>query len=178
MIKNQDGTPYKLSDLRAFDPQNPEKDLFNSVDAETIEINGTPVFYYEVFIDFNSIDQLYHEARSKVWAPTPVCLHAAYDPMTSQMYMTAWGADSPDEIMFEFNYRAVLDKLGHPPKIGSMLFTPHRNEYWVVKDRKLADWRNWHQIRLQLECGRFQDNLTTEEGQSTKMRRPTDLDIN
>lgn len=178
MIKNQDGSPYKLSDLRAFDPQNPEKDLFNSIDAETIEINGSPILYYQVHIDFNSIDQLYHESRSKIWSPTPVCLHAAYDPMSSQLYMNSFGADSPDEIMFEFNYQAVRQKLGSPaPRfIGSMIFTPHRNEYWVVADRKLADWRNWHQIRLQLECKRFQESLTTGEGMAT--RKVTNIDIN
>lgn len=178
MIKNQDGSAYKLSELKAFDPNNMEKDLFNSIDAEAIELNGTPVYYYEVFIDFNSIDQLYHEARSKVWSPIPVTLYSMYDPIPNHMYMNSFGADSPDELMFEFNYQAVLDALGKPPKIGSMIFTPHRNEYWVVKDRKLADWRNWHQIRLQLECGRFQNSLTTESGESTAMRRPTNIDIN
>jgi hypothetical protein len=176
MIKNMDGTPFQLSDLRAFDPQNPEKDLFNSIDAEAIEINGTPLFYYEVFIDFNSIDQLYHESRNKVWSPNPVCLHTAYDPISSQFSMGAFGSDSPDEIMFEFNYSAVLKKLGHPPKIGSMIFTPHRSEYWVLVDRKLADWKNWHQIRLQMECKRFQESLTTGEGMAT--RKVTNIDIN
>lgn len=178
MLMNKDGTPFQLSNLRAFNPNNVEKDLFNSIDAEAIQINGTPIFYYEVFIDSNSIDPLLHEARSKVWSPIPICLYASYDPVISEIFMTPYGADGPTEVVFELNHKAVLDALGHLPKIGSMIFTPHKNEHWIIKDRKLSDWKNWHQLRLQLECGRFQESKTTEDGMATDRRQPTRIDIN
>ena len=34
---------------------------------------------------------------------------------------TAFGIDSPDEMTFELNYKAVLRDLGYAPKIGSRL---------------------------------------------------------
>jgi hypothetical protein len=175
MIRNADGSPYQLTQFQVFDPNNTEKDLFNEIDAEIIQINGSPIYYYEVFIDDNSIDPLYREARSKVWAPKPVCLYGMYDPVSSQSYMNAFGYDSPDEVAFQLNYAEVLKQIGHPPKLGSRLFTPHKQEHWVIKHRALADWKTWLEVRLILECDRFQENLTTGEGEVTQQKVPFTL---
>jgi hypothetical protein len=52
-------------------------------------------------------------------------LYCSYDPKNSQNLVNAFGIDAPDELQIEFNYRDVLQKVGHPPKIGSRLYTPH-----------------------------------------------------
>ena len=67
MLKNPDGTPYKpTGSLEQFDPDNPERCLWNDWDAEWIKIYGSPVFYYEVFIQTGSLDKLYREDRGKI----------------------------------------------------------------------------------------------------------------
>jgi hypothetical protein len=177
MIRNPDGSPYKpTGTLTQFDPDNPEFELFNSLDQEIIEIGGTPIMYYEVFINVSNIDELYVEARDKLWSEVPICLNGYYDPIPSQNAMGAFGIDSPDELMIEFNYRHVLKKLKHPPKIGARIFTPHKREHWVVIQRNVEVFKLWGELRLQLMCGRFQESLTTGEGRVTQ--RQPDFKLN
>lgn len=164
-IKNPDGSTYKpTGSLQQFDPENKEHELFNIWDQEAIEIGGTPLEYYEVFINVNNIDELYVESRDKIWSQHPVCIYGYYDPIPSQNAMGAFGIDSPDEMMFEFNYQHVLKTLGHAPKIGSRIFSPHKREHWVVVQRGVEVFKLWGELRLQVMCGRFQESLTTGEG--------------
>lgn len=176
-INNPDGSTYHpTGTLQQFDPQSLEHELFNIWDQEAIEIGGTPLFYYQVFINVNNIDEIYMEARDKLWSQHPICLHGYYDPIPSQNAMGAFGIDSPDEIMFEFNYRHVLKILGHAPKIGARIFTPHKGENWVVKQRNVEVFKLWGELRLQVMCDRFQESLTTGEGKVTQ--RQPDFKIN
>jgi hypothetical protein len=55
-IKNADGSVYKTTgSLQQFDPTNTEHDLFNLWDQEVIEIGGTPLYYYDLFINISNI---------------------------------------------------------------------------------------------------------------------------
>lgn len=120
--------------------------------------------YYEIFINVGNIDELYVEARDKIWSEHPQCIYGYYDPIPSQNHMSMFGMDSPDEIMFEFNYRHVLKTLGHAPKIGARIYSPHKRENWVVIQRGVEVFKLWGELRLQVMCGRFQESLTTGEG--------------
>jgi len=168
-IRNPDGSVYRTSNsLQQFDPNNPEHDLFNIWDEEVIEIGGSPLYYYEVFINMNTIDELYVEDRGKLWSNCPKCIYGYYEPIPAQNYMTVFGIDSPDEMMFEVNYRHALREIGHAPKIGSRIFTPHKRENWVVIQRNLEVYKMWGELRIQLMCQRFQESLTTGEGKVTQ----------
>jgi hypothetical protein len=161
-IKNLDGTPYQTgSSLQQFDPNNPEFNLFNTWDQEIIGIGGTPIYYYEVFIQMNTVDPLYLEDRGKIWSQKPICLYGYYDPLPPQNMMTPFGYDSPLEMMFEFNYKDVLSRIHHPPKIGSRLFTPHKREHWVIIQRAVGEFKLWGELRLQVMCNRWTDDLVT-----------------
>jgi hypothetical protein len=164
-IYNKDGSLYSSTgSLRMFDPSSPEHDLFNSWDEEAIKIAGTPLFYYEVFIQQNTVDPIYVEDRGKLWSPNPIALYCYYEPIKSKNDLTNFGIDAPDEMIFELNYRAALRAIGHPPKIGSRVFSPHLSENWVVIQRNLAQFKKWGAIRLELICQRFQESVTTGEG--------------
>jgi hypothetical protein len=164
-IKNSDGSIYKTSgSLQQFDPENPEFDLFNMWDQEVIGIGGTPIFYYEIFIQANTLDELHIEDRGKLWSPVPICLYGYYDPVPSRANWTVFGADGPTEMMIEFNYKDVLSRLGHAPKLGARIYTPHKRENWVVQDRNVEVFKLWGELRLQLMLVRFQESLTTGEG--------------
>lgn len=168
-IYNSDGSVFQVTGkLSQFDPNNPEHELFNQYDQEIIEINGTPLYYYEVFINMNTIDELYVEDRGKLWSNCPICIYGFYEPIPSQNFMGTFGIDSPDEIMFEFNYRYVLNTLKHVPKIGSRIFSPHKSENWVITQRNLENYKLWGELRLQLMCQRFQETTTTGEGKVTQ----------
>ena len=169
MLKNQDGSCYKVSSsIQQFDPENPELYLFNSWDQDAIKMGGSPIFYHEVFIQSGTVDQVYWEDRGKIFSPIGIELWGFYEPIASQNYQSAFGFDSPDDMIFEFNYRAVLKAVGHPPKIGSRLFTPHKREDWIVVSRKTGEFKLWGELRLQLVCQRFQEDVVTGEGKVTQ----------
>jgi hypothetical protein len=160
-IRNPDGSLYRVVGSRQqFDPENPDLELFDLWDAEAIEVGGSPIFYYEVFIQPQTVDPIYWEDRGKIWSTEPVQLYAVYEPVQPQNLISNFGFDSPDDVMFELNVRATLNAIGHPPRIGSKVFTPHKREWWEIVERKLTEWKMWGEIRLQLFCKRYQDSLT------------------
>jgi hypothetical protein len=91
-IRNPDGSPYKpTGTLTQFDPDNPEFELFNSLDQEIIEMGGTPDHVLRgVSSTSSNIDELYVEARDKLWSEHPICLSGYYDPIPSQNAMGAF----------------------------------------------------------------------------------------
>ena len=176
-ILNPDGSTFKpTGTLQQFDPENPEHDLFNVWDQEVIEIGGSPLLYYEIFINVNNIDSLYMESRDKIWSQHPICVHGYYEPIHSQNFINAFGIGSPDEMMFEFNYRHILTHIGHAPKIGARIYSPHKRENWVVIQRNVEVFKLWGEVRLQVMCQRFQESLTTGEGKVTQ--REPDFKVN
>jgi hypothetical protein len=158
-IYKPDGKPFcPTGSLQQFDDQNPARDLFNIYDEETIRLGGSPLFYFELFIDVNNVDPLYLESRAKIYSQNPIQLWCVYEPVPSQNMQTAFGIDSPDEMTFELNYRAVLKEIGHPPKIGSRVKTPFLNEDWIIIERKLGEFKLYNALRIQLVCQRFQED--------------------
>jgi len=177
MLRNPDGSCFKASgSLQQFDPENPDHFLFNTWDQEAIQIGGSPIFYHEVYIQSGTVDQQYWEDRGKMFAPIGIQLWGFYEPVSAQNYQGAFGFDSPDEVNFEFNYRAVLKAVGHPPKIGSRLFTPHKREDWIIVTRKVGEFKMWGELRIVLGCQRFQEDVVTGEGKVTQKK--TDFKIN
>lgn len=169
MLRNTDGTPYQLAgSLQQFDPENKEFDLFNLWDQEVINIGGIPVFYYEVMIQSNTVDPLFWEDRGKIFSNTPICLMSYYDPVPNQNAMEVFGIDSPDEIMLNFNYADVIQKLGHPPRVGSRIFTPHKRENWEIIQNHGEEYKLWGQLRMQVMCRKFQESSTVGEGKVTQ----------
>jgi len=168
MLRNTDGTPYKLGDLKLYDPCKPDYELMNKWDEEIIERSGSPIYYYEIFINVSSIDPLYREARDKLFSPNPIEFHAIYEPISSQFYQDEFGIGSPDEVVFECNKSSVLNKINHFPKPGSRIFSPHRRENWEIIQCKTGDFHYWSEFRLSILCKRYQESITTQNGQVTR----------
>jgi len=162
MIRNPDGSCYHLvGSIQQFDPENQEHNLFNLWDEEVIQQGGSPIFYYELLIQPNTVDPLYVEDRGKLWSTNGIKLWGFYDPQPNTNTQGLFGIDAPDEMVFEFNYRNVLNKIGHVPKVGSRLFTPHKGESWEIIQRNDGEFKMWGQLRLQLICRKFQESTTT-----------------
>lgn len=154
-----------LSFFNADPTNNPDIQFMNKIDAETIQIGGSPIHYHEVFIQEGTIDKLYGEDRGKIFSPIPVQLYAFYEPIASTRAQGVFGIDSAmDEIMFECNLSAVLQAIGHMPKVGSLIHTPHLGENWVIIECKTAEFKLWGRFRINIHCGRFQESVTTGEG--------------
>ena len=81
-----------------------------------------------------------------------------------------FGIDSPDEMVFEVNFKATVDAIGHPPKVGSRIFTPHKREDWRIIQRNAGEFKLWGEIRMQILCERYQESVTTGEGKVTQKK--------
>lgn len=177
-IYNPDGSEYKPSgEFVQYKPKSGEHDVFNSWDQEAIKIGGAPLHYYEIFINVSEIDELYVEARDKLWSQHPISVYGYFDPVPSQNFMSVFGIDSPEEMMFEFNYRYILNAIGHAPKIGARIYSPHKNQDWVIIQRNVQEFKLWGELRLQVMCTRFQESLTTGEGKVSATRK-SDFTVN
>lgn len=164
-----DGKPYQASgSLNQYDPNNPQHALFNLWDEDAIRQGGSPIFYYELFIPTGEIDTDYWEARGALFSPVGTEIWAAYDPQASQNYMNMFGMDSPVEVIFELNAKAVIKAIGHMPKIGSRIETPHLGENWEIVQRNLGEFKMWGALRVQLICRKFQETTTRQNGRVTE----------
>lgn len=178
MIRNPDGTPYKvLGSTQQFDPESSQHDLFNDWDQEALQRGGSPLYYYEMLVQPQTVDPIYLEDRGKLFTNHPVMLWCTYEPIPSQNLLNQFGIDAPDEMKFELNYRAVLRAIGHPPKLGSRLYSPHLRENWVIVQRNLGEFKMWGALRLELICQRFQESLTTGEGKVTQKQPDVKIKI-
>jgi hypothetical protein len=168
-LYNKDGTPYKAAgNIQQFDPNSPDLCLLNFWDQEAIKQGGSPIFYYEIVISHATVDRTWMESREKLYAPNPIQLYCFYEPSPVQADQGLYGIDATEEAVFEFNYRAFLDAVGHPPKIGSRIFSPHKRENWVIVGRKDSEFKLWGQFRLQITCQKFQESVTSGEGKVTQ----------
>ena len=162
-ILGNDGKPYKTAGTASqFAPQSSQLKLFDLWDEAAIKIGGTPVYYYEMFISPGEIDTDYFESRGKLWSDHPVELYAVYDPQASQNHMNQFGVDSLNEIILECNAQAVLRAVGHMPKVGSRIHTPHLGDDWEIIQTNLGEFKLWGAMRLLIICKQWQGNVTDE----------------
>lgn len=172
-MKNSDGTEYKAGGgIRQFDPKNNQLKLFDLWDQETIMSSGSPIYYYEVFIANSEIDPDYNEARGKVFSNFPVEFWGLYDPVASQNFLNQFGLDSMNEIAIECNTNDLIKRIGHMPKIGSRIHTPHLGENWEIVQRNYAEFKLWGNMRTILICKQFQESITTSSGKVTEKSPP------
>lgn len=166
------GRPYKAAgSIQQFDPENPEINLFHMWDQEIIQQGGSPIFYYELFIPPATIDPIYRESRNKIYSNYSVQLWGTYEPTPGENLQNMFGIDSPTEMVFDFNVRDVLSRIGHLPKIGSRLYTPHKRESWRIIQRNMGEFKMWGELRLQLITERFQDDVISNAGR-VKQQEP------
>lgn len=159
MINNPDGSPFKFSGSSSvYENKNKLLALFDKWDQEALIMGGSPIYYYEVLVPVDKIDQ-YLENRSKVWHVVPNKLWANYEPVGGQASQSQFGLDSYDEVMFELNANSTLQEIGHMPVVGSRIYTPHKGEHWEVVTRHLAEYKAWGATRLQLLCKRWQRDV-------------------
>lgn len=168
-IRNQDGSLYELKgDLRMFDPANPDQDLMHSIDQEDIELSGSPIYYYKVFIDDNNYDDLYMESRNKVRAQHAVELYAHWEPVTPTNDLGSFGIDSPDEVTFSFNIREFKEKTGDDlPDVGALIYTPFDKNWWEIIQYNHGGagegFKIWGKYRFAVLTRKYQESMTDVE---------------
>jgi hypothetical protein len=164
-----DGKPYRAAGtLQQFDPDDTQHILFNIWDEDAIRQGGSPIYYYEKHISPSMIDPDYIEARGALVSEKGIELWANYEPLAAQNAMGAFGFDSLNEVVFECNARAVTRAIGHMPKIGSRIHTPHLGEDWEIIQRNLGEFKMWGALRVQLIARQWQESVTMQAGRATQ----------
>ena len=169
VLRKQDGTPLKLEgNLKLFDTKNVDQDLMHSIDQEVIELSGSPVFYYKVYIDQSNYDSLYGESRNKIRRQDGIELIAHWEPVTPTQDLQTFGIDSPDEVMFSFNIRQFKDITKDDlPINGALVYTPFDKNWWEIiqvnygKDSE--DFKIWGKYRFSVLARKYQESITDEE---------------
>lgn len=88
--------------LGLFDENNPDRDLFNLIDDETIRLSGSKVYVYKYY-QSEEFDDVYMESRKKAIAKDPVVLFAHYDPRPVEQNLTEFGIEIDNDQIFTFN---------------------------------------------------------------------------
>lgn len=163
----KDGRPYRASGkLQMYNPTDPKHDLFNKWDRDAIMAGGTPVYYHEVIIQTNTVDPIYFEDRGKIYNPNPVEIWASYEPQPDMPYVTEFGFNGMADIILDCNYKDVLERIGHPPKPGSWIRTPHLDRDWILVNSTLGEFGHWGALRIKMVLKRFQDDIHTKRDTS------------
>jgi hypothetical protein len=164
MLRNKDGSPYKLNgSVNNYDPSNPDHDLMDSVDKEQIESSGAPIEYYRVIVDSN-VDQLYHEQRQKVYLQEPILMKAVWEPVSPIWNDISVGFSSEESMVFSFNRKEFIEKVGEMPRIGSIIKTCDEGMFWEIVNRNVnvenEDRKMWGKHRINAVCVKYQATVT------------------
>ena len=164
MLKNPDGSPYLPSgNANNYDLVNPDHDLMDSVDQEQIELSGAPIEYYRVLVDAR-VDPLYNEQRQKVFLQEPVRMKAVFEPVPPVWNDIQVGFSSDETMMFSFNRKDFLERVGEKPRIGSLIRTCDEGIYWEIVNDKVnvqgEDRKMWGKHRFLVTCVKYQSTVT------------------
>lgn len=106
--------------LNFFDDSNPDKDLFNLIDDETIRISGSKVAVYKYYPS-QEFDEVYMESRSKTISKDPIILFAHYEPKAVEQALNQFGIQIDNDQAFTFNKLYAERKLGRPLIVGDII---------------------------------------------------------
>ena len=115
-------TPEALakSRLSLFDPVSNDKELFNMIDAEQIALGGSPLYYFKVrFLEDH--DDVYEEARNKVYTSEPIIVDCQYEPKAVEQTLNQFGLTHEDDQLFTFNKSYIEQMLGRTPQSGDVV---------------------------------------------------------
>ena len=135
------------------------KNTLKKIDGYWIENAGHPIIVKGVLKPISTKDPLYHDGRGEFVQIYPqVLIYGFYDyPKMRSIQM--FGIDAPDELDVQFNAEILCAKLGKMPEIGTLLSLEQSD--WIVINRTWVYNRFIGKYRIELECQRYQESITT-----------------
>lgn len=136
-FKAKDGTPTSKSrrktDLNLYDLNNPDIQLFNSVDAEQIRLAGSLVRYFKYYQD-SSYDDVFEEDRSKMVSEDFIEVYAHFNPRAIEENMADWGMELANDQIFVFNKDDIEKALARKPIVGDQIVTDFQNIRYEIHE--------------------------------------------
>lgn len=158
-IVKPDGTPYILQGKDALKSQredNQDFEYFNKLDIEQIELAGSTIIYYPAYID-TDFDKLYLEYTNTIRSQEGYQITAKFEPVRPLQELGAFGIDSPDEMIFNFNISQWKETIGEMPVIKSLIFTTWEKSWWQIIQKDFSEpYKLWNKYRLQVIAKKYQ----------------------
>jgi hypothetical protein len=134
--------------LSIYDPTNPDRQLFDIIETEVIQLTAPPIKYYKLIHQAANIDPLYGESRRRDAYEMPVTIYGHYDDPSPSQELQQWGLQQTEEIELWFNYNNMVRTIGDRLQIGDVLQT-YDAKLWevmtsIVQDENL--WRAQHNM--------------------------------
>ena len=159
VIKNSDGSTYNIGgieSLKNYRPDGQDIPLLDKWDQEQIELAGSPVIYYPCYIDTN-YDTLYMESIDSIIAQEGFEMTSKFDPVRPVQNLGAFGIDSPDEVVFNFNLTKWREIVKEMPRIKSLIFAKWDKTWWeVIQNDQEQSYQLWSKYRLQVVTRKYQ----------------------
>ena len=149
------------TELSLFDPGNPDLNLFNIIDDETIRLSGSKLYYYKYFQSEGTIDAVYMEERDKVIHSEPLELFGHYNPTPIEENLSQFGIELTNDQLFVFNKSSIEFSLGRKPIPHDIIkpkFQDVKYEIFEVQEESFEIYGVYHII-----CSSriLRDTLTT-----------------
>lgn len=132
--------------LNFFDDSNPDRDLFNLIDDETIRISGSKVNIYKYYPS-QEYDDVYMESRSKAISKEPITVFAHYEPKAIEQNLNQFGISLENDQIFTFNKLYIERKLGRSLIVGDIiapLFQDIKYKIYQVSEDSFESYGVYH----------------------------------
>jgi hypothetical protein len=160
--------------LNFFDATNPDIDLFNLIDDETIRISGSKIALYKYYPS-QEFDDVYMESRSKTISKEPVILFAHYQPKAIEQNLSQFGLEVDNDQVFTFNKLYVERKLGRPIIVGDIIAPMFQSIKYKVYQVSEDSYEVYGVYHLMCYCNLLRD---TEEMQNSHVKdRPNRIGV-
>ncbi len=143
--------------LNFFDQTNPDIDLFNLIDDETIRISGSKVAVYKYYPS-EEYDEVYMESRSKTVSKEPVILFAHYEPKAVEQALGQFGIEVDNDQVFTFNKLYAERKLGRPLIVGDVIIPQFQNMKYRVYQVSEDSYEVYGVYHLMCYCNLLRDS--------------------
>ena len=179
VIKKSDGSSYNIGgrdSLKSYRPDSQDKEVLNKWDAEMIELSGSPILYYPCYIDTN-YDSLYMESIDSIIAQEGFELTCQFEPVRPIQELGAFGIDSPDEVLFNFNLTKWREIVTEMPRIKSLFFAKWDSSWWeIIQNNQSEPYKLWNKYRLEIIGRKYQPSRA--DAHPTRKDSGNSLNIN
>jgi len=149
-------TDERESQLRLFDRDNPDINLFNSIDDELIALAGSEILVYKYEVDM-AFDDLYGENRQKAINPVPVLVNGHYDPKPFEENLGEFGLELVNDQIFTFNKAYIETKLGRKLISGDIIMPRFQGSYFEITEVQEDSFANYGVYHLVATCKVLRD---------------------
>lgn len=158
-IRKTDGSNYNVGGrkaLQSYRPDGQDIKLLDEWDQEQINLAGSPIIYYPCYID-TDYDTLYMESVDSIIAQEGYRLICQFEPVRPTQDLGAFGIDSPDEVLFNFNLTKWKEIVGEMPRVKSLLFAEWDKTFWEIIQGNLENpFKLWSKFRLEVIARKYQ----------------------